>query len=268
MTGRVFVDTNVWLYAVDRDEPVKQAAARAVLAGLTDGRLVTSPQVIGEFYVNATRKFEPPISPERADQMVSRMARVDVVPLDAKHARAAIDGSRRWHLSYWDALIVVAAQSGGCDRLLSEDFADGATYGRVRVENPFTVRPHLSETPAPYDTRPMRWSDADLRAELSRYEQACRDAGMRPNAIHAYWDFARRFLAWRTGDYRPRGTAASGRPVPPDGVDIDTLGTQIGDYSGVLRRAGLEPVTIETYERHASFFVRWLRGDFRPGSRL
>src|SRR3954451_15166126 len=68
MTERVFVDTNVWLYAVDRDEPVKQAAARAVLGALTEGRLVTSAQVIGEFYVNATLKFKPPISPERAHQ--------------------------------------------------------------------------------------------------------------------------------------------------------------------------------------------------------
>ena len=57
MTDRVFVDSNVWIYAVDADEPVKQPRARAVLDPPTSDTLVTSAQVLGEFYVTITRKL-------------------------------------------------------------------------------------------------------------------------------------------------------------------------------------------------------------------
>lgn len=49
---------------------------------------------------------------------------------------------------------------------------------------------------------------------------------MRPNALHSYWDYARRFLAWRTGDYRPRGASGEGRPVPSTAVTADELANQ------------------------------------------
>lgn len=268
MTDAVFADTNVWLYAIDRDEPAKQATARAVLSERTGVRIVTSSQVMSEFYVNATRKLARPVSPEVAARMVEQMAKMEVVAIDAGRVRAAIDGSRAWRISYWDALIVAAAQAAGCARLLSEDLADGVTYGTVRVENPFRARPQVSEAPARYEVGGDSWTDDELVLALAGYEDACQHAGMRPNAIHSYWDYARRFLAWRTGDYRPRGASAVGRPVPRDPVDVRTLTAQLGAYVAILRAAGLEPVTIDTYERHAAFFVRWLAGTFEPGSRL
>jgi predicted nucleic acid-binding protein len=268
MTERVFADTNVWVYLVDHDEAAKQERARAVLAPRTGTRHVTSAQVMGEFYVNATRKLARPVSVDAADRIVDRMARLDVVAIDAERVRAAIDGARTWGISYWDALIVVAAQAGGCQRLLSEDLADGLTYGTVRVENPFRDGSQLSETQAPYGPGVGPWTDDDLLQALARYERACQEAGMRPNAIHSYWDYARRFLAWRTGDYRPRGVPVTGRPVPGGAVDAQGLTDQLASYVAVLRAAGLEPVTIDTYERHAAFFVRWLDGTFQPGRRL
>lgn len=269
MTERVFADTNVWVYLVDRDEPAKQERARDVLTPRRGVRHVTSGQVMSEFYVNATRKLAPPVAADVAGRIVERMARLDVVAIDAGRVRAAIDGARAWGISYWDALIVVAAQAGGCTRLLTEDLADGVMYGTVRVENPFrTRRPQVSEAPAPYESGGDNWTDDELLLALARYEDACQHAGMRPNAIHSYWDYARRFLAWRTGDYRPRGASATGRPVPIDRVDARTLTAQLAAYVDVLRAAGLEPVTVDTYERHAAFFVRWLAGTFEPGSRL
>lgn len=268
MTERVFADTNVWVYLVDRDEPEKQGRAREVLAPRPGVYLVTSAQVMSEFYVNATRKLARPVTVELAGRMVERMARLDVVAIDSARVRAAIDGARAWGISYWDALIVVAAQAGGCTVLLSEDLADGATYGSVRIENPFRPRVRASETPAAYESAGHPWTDDELLGALARYEDACRQAGMRPNAIHSYWDYARRFLAWRTGDYRPRRTPVAGRPVPSGPVDNATLTTQRAAYAAALRAAGLQPVTVDTYDRHAGFFIRWLAGAFVPGSRL
>ena len=268
MTDLVFVDTNVWVYAVDANEPAKQARARAALDPGTADRLVTSAQVLGEFYVTVTRKFERAIEHDVADRMVERIARLPVVPIDAERVRAAIDGARTWRISYWDALILASARAAGCTRLLSEDLADGETYGGVRVENPFVDRPRIAELPAPYTGSPGPWDDIALAGALAAYERACQDAGMRTNAIHSYWDYARRFLAWRTGEYRPRGSTAAGRPVPVGPVTVDQLTTQAGVYAAAIEAAGRQPPTIDTYHRHAMFFIRWLHGDFSPGARL
>jgi len=268
MTDRVFADSNVWVYAVDTDEPVKQARARAVLDPSTSDTLVTSAQVLGEFYVTVTRKLARPVADDIAVRMVDRMAQLPVVSIDADRVRAAITGSRSWRLSYWDALIVVVAQSAGCSRLLTEDLADGSTYGSVRVENPFVEKRRVSESQPAYGGPRGPWDDADLLAKLRGYEEACRAAGMRQNAIHSYWDYARRFLAWRVGEYRPRGATGGGRPVPIGPVSTADLEWQAAAYARAIEAAGREPSTVDTYHRHAMFFIRWLRGDFEPGRRL
>jgi predicted nucleic acid-binding protein len=266
MTGRTFVDTNVWVYAVDRDAGPRQTTAKAVLdSARTD--LVVSSQVLSEFYVSVTRKLRRPVPHDAAAQLVDQMRRLPVEAIDEHHVTAAVAGHGSWGLSYWDALIVAAAERAGCDRLLSEDLADGATYGSVRVENPFVERRRVSEERPPLATGD-RWDDEALSAELARYEQACREAGMRPNAVHSYWDYARRFLAWRTGEYHPRGAAAAGRPVPAGVVSADELEREADQYANAIEAAGRASATVETYARHARFFIRWLRGEFHPGGRL
>jgi predicted nucleic acid-binding protein len=268
MTERVFADSNVWVYAVDSDEPAKQATARAVLRPTAHAELVTSAQVLGEFYVTVTRKLARPVDAAVAALMVREMAQLQIVTIDADRVEAALAGSRDWQLSYRDALIVASAQWAGCDVLLTEDLSDGATYGGVVVRDPFAERARISDAPAPYGTRRDRWADEHLIAELGSYEEACRTAGMRPNAVHSYWDYARRFLAWRVGEYRPRGSRGSGRPVPGGLVSGAELEQQAAAYARVIEGAGRERATVDTYHRHAMFFVRWLRGDFEPGARL
>jgi predicted nucleic acid-binding protein len=137
MTERSFVDTNVWVYAVDDADPVKQARARATVEPGPDVDLVISAQVLTEFYVVTTRKIARPLAPETGAALVEQLARLPVVPLDAQLVTTAIAGSREWRISLWDALIVRAAETAGCRRLLTEDLAHGAVYGSVRVENPF-----------------------------------------------------------------------------------------------------------------------------------
>ncbi len=137
MSLRAFVDTNVWVYAVDDGEPEKQARARQILDpnGATD--LVVSAQVLGEFYVTVTRKLAETLADLDAVALVDRMRQLPVVPIDANLVTAAIGNARRWQLSYWDALILTAADAAGCEVVLSEDLDDGQAYGSVRVEDPF-----------------------------------------------------------------------------------------------------------------------------------
>ena len=268
MSRRAFVDTNIWVYAIDTADRAKQARALEVLDpdGGTD--YVISAQVLGEFYTTVTGKLRAAVTPAEGRAMVERMKQLPVVPIDVSLVEAAIAGSHSWQLSYWDALILVAARSAGCTRLLTEDLADGSMHDGVRVVNPFAEPLRLAEAPLPYGDQVGPWDDHELMAQLGRYEDSCRAAGMRPNAIHSYWDYARRFLAWRVGEYRPRGVIGTGRPVPGGTVTGAELEEQASGYASAIEAAGREQPTVDTYHRHAMFFIRWLRGEFEPGGRL
>jgi len=272
MTVRSFVDTNVLVYAVDSADPAKQATARAVLTPSSASDFVVSAQVLGEFYVTVTRKLKRPVAATEAERMVQELRRLPVVAIDADDVLSAVAWSQEWGISYWDSLVVASARTAGCERILSEDLADGRSYGGVRVENPFRRPHHVSEEMDVVYQAPggagRLWSELDLSEALHRYERAATDAGMTPNAVHSYWDYARRFLAWRTGDYRPRGTSPGGRPVPTAPTSVPDLAKQAASYARAIEWAGREPATVETYHRHAMFFVRWLDGDFDPGRRL
>jgi predicted nucleic acid-binding protein len=137
VTSRVFVDTNVWVYTVDDGEPAKQARARTVVAPAPDKDVVVSAQVLGEFYTTVRRKLAVTLPESDAVALVDRMRRLPVMPIDGDLVSRAISAAAEWQISYWDALIIAAAEASGCDTLLSEDLSHGRTYGSVRIENPF-----------------------------------------------------------------------------------------------------------------------------------
>lgn len=262
-TVRSLVDTSVWVYANDPGDPAKRDRAREVLETDPDG-LWTSAQVMGELYVTLTRKLAARMSAAAAGAVVHGLARLHVASLGAAEVQDAIAIAERHQLSYWDALLLATARSAGCERLLTEDMASGAVIAGVRVENPFAASSRrLAEPVARY--RAQSWDDASLRVALDDYEAACSDAGMKPNAVHSYWDYARRFLDWREGAY-PRG--ATSRPVPARAVGAADLLDDADAYARSLVAAGLSRAAIDTYERHARFFARWLAGEFQPGARL
>jgi predicted nucleic acid-binding protein len=132
-----FVDTNVLLYAVSRDpqERHKAERARGILA---DRDLALSVQVLQEFYVQATRDGRPdPLTHEQAAKLVESFLRFPLADITRQVMLAAIATRHRFRISYWDAAILEAARSLGCDTVLSEDLSDGQDYGGVRVQNPF-----------------------------------------------------------------------------------------------------------------------------------
>jgi predicted nucleic acid-binding protein len=137
MTGRVFFDTNVLVYGFDEDEPLKRAAAAARLRNTPLEQQVFSTQVLQEFYNTVTRKLRRPVPAEAAEASVRILARLNVVPTTAPLVLDAIALHRAHHLSLWDALIVQAALSAGCERLLTEDLPHGRKFGGLTVENPF-----------------------------------------------------------------------------------------------------------------------------------
>lgn len=137
MSDRVFVDTNIFVYADDRAARTKRVRARRVLSELIrTRRAVVSTQVMQEYFAAATRKLG--LSPDRARLRVEQLNRLDVVLIRPELILGAIDLCRLHPMSFWDALVIRSASAAGCVRLLSEDMQDGRTIDGVRIENPFS----------------------------------------------------------------------------------------------------------------------------------
>ena len=138
MTGLVFVDTNVLLYAVDTREGAKHHAARQWMDRLwreRSGR--TSVQVLSEFYVNATRMLSGRLNAEQAWEHVSALSEWDPQSIDVGLLDSGRGVQARYGLSWWDSLVVAAAHRQGCGSLLTEDLQRGAVYAGVTVLCPF-----------------------------------------------------------------------------------------------------------------------------------
>ena len=155
MIEPVFVDTNVLVYARDAGERVKQAAAAEWIRRLwieQTGR--TSTQVLSEFYTTVTRKLSPGLNRDEAWQDVLALLAWEPREIDPDLLVRAQNVERRFNLSWWDSLIVAAAQSQSCPILLSEDFQDGMRFDETTVVNPFTTG--VAEARAPYTaTKPI-----------------------------------------------------------------------------------------------------------------
>jgi len=146
MTGPYFVDANVILYSCDEGEPLKRPRAVAWLDRLwSDGSGRMSMQVLSEFYVNVTRKMKPGMTQAEAWRRVERFLAWRPLAVDESLVRRAREVEARHRLSWWDAMIVAAAQLQDCSVLLTEDLHDGGVYGPVTVRSPFTLDVHQPE---------------------------------------------------------------------------------------------------------------------------
>jgi predicted nucleic acid-binding protein len=135
---RTFIDTNVLVYAFDRGEPIKRVQALELLGtGIEEQIAVVSAQVLGEFFNTVTRRISDPLSPEQAQEAVDAISTLPVVALDLDLVRRAIGTQMLYQISYWDALIVAAAESADCTRILTEDLNPGQSYHGIVVVNPF-----------------------------------------------------------------------------------------------------------------------------------
>lgn len=133
-----FVDTNILLYAEDRDAKGKHPLARDLILQLWDDRDgVVSVQVLQEFYVNATRKLKKPLTNPKALEIVEQYLTWTVVENTGALLTSAIRLQTKAQLSFWDAMVVQAAIETGCERLYSEDLNHGQRFGSLVILNPF-----------------------------------------------------------------------------------------------------------------------------------
>ena len=136
-----FVDTNILVYALAADDPVRAPVAQDLLRRLMSHRaLHTSTQVLQELYVTLTRKVRQPLSADQALRYLERIAAWPVMVLDYEAIRSAVGLSSRHRLSFWDALIVIAASLSGAKRLYTEDLHAGQILLDVEIVNPFRAK--------------------------------------------------------------------------------------------------------------------------------
>jgi predicted nucleic acid-binding protein len=144
MTDKYFVDTNVLLYAHDPSAGAKRDRARQLLEHLwTTGQGVLSTQVLQELCVNLRRKVRPPLPVDEIRRLVQDYLNWEIVVNSPESIIHALEIEARYRISYWDALVLQAAESAGAAILYSEDLAAGQKYGAVRVVNP--LRPGVAK---------------------------------------------------------------------------------------------------------------------------
>ncbi|MEA3358964.1 MAG: PIN domain-containing protein [Thermodesulfobacteriota bacterium] len=139
MADNILVDTNILLYAYDRSEQIKQSQAALILTRLATLRLgVLTPQVLGEFFVNATRKIKPPLTIKQAyDRIQNYLLSWEVLDLTGPIVLEAVRGVRTHKMSYWDAQIWATARLHQIPLIFTEDFNPNAIIEGVRFVNPF-----------------------------------------------------------------------------------------------------------------------------------
>jgi predicted nucleic acid-binding protein len=145
----VFVDTNVLLYALDPRDPGKQASAQAWLRRCWQGNCGRiSTQVLHEVYASMRRAARA-LSVEEARSVVRDYRAWGPWLVDEKTVDIAWTLQDRFSLSYWDALMVAAAQQQGCRYLLSEDMQHEQRFDALTLLNPFLVGPEVLDKPLP-----------------------------------------------------------------------------------------------------------------------
>jgi predicted nucleic acid-binding protein len=137
MSDRYFVDTNVLMYAHDTAAGQKHEKAKALVEELWETRSgVVSTQVLQELAVNLRKKSKKPLDAKATRDIVSDYLAWRVVVNGGDSILEALDIEARYQVSFWDALVIQAAQVSGAEILYSEDLSDGQLYGTVQVRNP------------------------------------------------------------------------------------------------------------------------------------
>lgn len=136
MSGsRAFFDTNILLYMYGGDAQKRERSRKLFEEHAMSGRILLSTQVVQEFYAAGSRKLGMPRTELR--EIAGELLELPLVTVGRNQIRAALENEMRFGISFWDALILAAADSANATILYTEDLNDGQQYGQVLVRNPF-----------------------------------------------------------------------------------------------------------------------------------
>jgi predicted nucleic acid-binding protein len=139
MSARFFIDTNIFVYSLETADPKKSRISKELITdAVKSGSGVVSYQVVQEFLHLALRRFAKPMTRVEAEQYLNAV----FLPLVAVHSSQSLYSDAlhihdRYHLAWYDSLIVAASIQADCDVLYSEDLQNGQRFGKLQVKNPF-----------------------------------------------------------------------------------------------------------------------------------
>ncbi len=138
MIEKYFVDTNILVYSLDNNFPKKKTQSREIILKLlTENSGVLSTQVFQEFYYVSVQKLHS--DPNSIKSLLKHFEKFEVIQINTTLIYDAIDCSLSNTISFWDALIVVAAISANCNKIYSEDLNNGQMIKGIEIVNPFTT---------------------------------------------------------------------------------------------------------------------------------
>lgn len=137
MAQKYSVDTNILICAHDRSAGLKHDRARRVVEELwNSGEGVLSTQVLQELCINLRRKVANLLPVGEVRQLIEDYLSWEVVVNTPESVLQALEIEVRHKISFWDALVIQAAESAGAEVLYSDDLATGHHYGTIQVVNP------------------------------------------------------------------------------------------------------------------------------------
>ncbi len=138
MPDRIFVDTNILVYAHDVSAGIKHATAKKLIQELWENKTgCLSIQVMQEFYVSVTQKVPNPMDYVNAIGIIRDLNYWKVHEPKIEDVLNAVDIQQRYQISFWDAMILQSALQLECSLLWSEDLNPGHVYESVKLINPF-----------------------------------------------------------------------------------------------------------------------------------
>ncbi|MCF8354169.1 MAG: PIN domain-containing protein [Melioribacteraceae bacterium] len=136
MTKKIFIDTNILIYSIDKADRKKRKIARDLLREIIHLKSgVLSTQVLQEFYVASTRKLNA--KPKISKEIINSFTLFEIVEINLSMINDAIDLSVSHKLSFWDSLIVISASYANCSTIVTEDLNHGQRIHGVEISNPF-----------------------------------------------------------------------------------------------------------------------------------
>ena len=138
MSAKVFLDANILVYAHDKDAGEKHSVAVEIVKDLWEKRTgVLSNQILQEFYVGVTKKILKPISKSEAREIIRAYTCWGMSAITPMSIIRATEIEEKHLISFWDALVIVAAYEAKCEKILTEDLNSGQIIEGVVIENPF-----------------------------------------------------------------------------------------------------------------------------------
>jgi len=138
----VLIDSNILIYAFDKDEKEKNPAAKVILEKIFNGKMkiFLSTQNLSEFYYNVTKKIKKPLEITEAKEIISgliSLSNINILNINENTILNAINISFENNVSYWDALIASVMKENNINIIITENDKDFKKIHWLKVINPF-----------------------------------------------------------------------------------------------------------------------------------